>query len=282
MYPDRTLRVPSEQASKVSPLADVPSASAGTAGWTPAERHLLTAHRDEVAMLFIDAFRAKVAADEVASSLFQQPAEGHRRWPGEVARIVTAATLPGRSAEDLRGLQVEDASGLPDYEVLAVCAERFAPSSLTGLYRAVALILAERYTEAIRLLEQFDVAGASLATRWATWDLRGTALGEAGLHRQALVAFSRAWQGDQSKLRPLIAALVEAMQARDEASVRLAVGILDEVASPGTMEPYTAMFRQKRRVCRWAPTPETRKFTTQLEDGFGPASALITRAFLNS
>jgi hypothetical protein len=277
----RLFRIPRCKALAVSPMADVPSASAGTAGWTPAERHLLVAHRDEVAALFIDAFRAKIVADERASSLFRVPTLEGNRWPGELARLVAAATGPDRNAGDLRALQVEDAAGLPSYETLAVCAERCAPSCLTGLYRGMALILAERHGEAVDLLREFDVPGASPMTRRFTWSLRATALAEADRPRAAMVAISRAWQLDQTRMDLLASALVFTILMHEEWAARLASGMLDGMGSGATLSPYLDMLSQQRRSGALTLSPDTLHFMTKLRDDAGPVAIGVIHALLH-
>jgi hypothetical protein len=280
----RLLRIPRAQALQVGALAVIPSASAGSADWNCAERQLLRVHREEVAALFIRAFRAKVSTHERAAAYWNcAPPEGES-W-GEVitpivadAKRLQAVEIPDHGDSLLGGLLQQDPADLPDLLSLALGAERLSPGPSRSLYRAAALVTAGRYEDCETLLGNLEPSLTDRGTRAMTWTILGVGRTLRGMTDETLDAYTRAWQLAPHDDGAAVGVFLNALHACNGTAARVSGLALDELLTAQAVAPHVHMTRLRLENGSLCFGPETQKLHDRLEPSLGPVARTISRA----
>jgi hypothetical protein len=281
----RLLRIPRGLALEAGPLEVVPSASAGTAGWTPAERHLLQVHREEVADLLWRAFRAKLNQDPVAGRFFVTPPEDAAAWKGAgIGALARDERLnPDRSQERslLEAILTDEPSQLPDYHSLAVTAERLVPGPFSQVYRGIALVVGGKRQDAERLLEHLESKGVSRPLRAFAWTTRAVNRTQAGEAHPCLEAYSRAWQLRHDYDAAALGVFLNALELGEEVLARTASVALEQLIGENELEHHIQRTIERAREGALTMSTEATKLWKRLEDGLGPISWRIGHALLS-
>lgn len=277
-------------AAAVSPLEDVASASARTAGWTPAERHLLDAYREEVALLFRNAYRAKVVQDEYASNLIQgeEPPSGpdDPRSPSEIRMMARClASFPGQYDQEdvVRGLlgelSKESLVVSPSFDQLAIAARRLVDNEAGQLFHASALIIGGHYGEAI-------VLGRSVAERVlradvgaSAWSIVAHAESMNRNPRGAARAYLRSIEFEPADTHIVASSFLCALRSEDLDAARVAGAHLDNLLKPGSQDLIDLVSRYNYRAATREDYLSSRM--REMIARIGPSLAPTVEAFLD-
>ncbi len=242
--PESTLfkLVPAEVVTNA--YADVPSASAGTAGWTAAERHLLQAYRDEVALLLQNAFRAKGArGDGQCRALVggygstQKPPRHTSDAEQSIreARRLTARSHYDASVAGLLGRIAVGSLGEVGYGELALAARRLQGSAVSRVLHAQAHLFEGRPSAGRDLLGQLEAEVAG-DLRFYVLTTLAMAQGDLGDCRSALEVYSAALDERPDNITTAASCLKNALQLQDRGARDRFALRLDELATDRPVE----------------------------------------------
>lgn len=200
----------------VNALYDVPTASAGTAGWTAAERHLLQAHREEVAHLLRNAFRVKIATENTCHAIIEH-GPGHLQDEAQVQEASNRAKRRDRHFREDTGLLDELLAGRLHrigYSELTTAAMRLVGSDVDHLLHAAARITEGDPESVLDGLAEIQASGGSMSF-FASLSL-GMALSALGRHDQALTSYEAGVNMRPEHVAASAFTLLEALLAGDQ------------------------------------------------------------------
>lgn len=189
----------------VGVMDDVPSLSAGTAGWTPAERHLLQAYREDVALLLQDAFRVRLTTDETGKEMFRFTDSVERRVSAGGSHLSVIANRLGRNAHShdlspevqatLGEIATLSHSGPSSIGSLAHLAHRLVPSEVGLILVGISLVFEDQLDQAMALFQGHLETSVRSDMRRHSWANLGKAFTQNGESRKAYVAHMEARLG---------------------------------------------------------------------------------------
>lgn len=229
-------------------------ASVSTAGLTSAERQLLTIGRDEVARLFLIAFRERLEAEQDGSFVYTHERMSPAAWEAR-ARTAQSRGFAGREERVRLARPVQSAQAMTTGELLAACihkdearsidradllaaSQRLADRPTTRVYTGIEFVMRGRYAAARSILtavlrEHSTPIVSHYAHVWSA--ILSGATGDSNGAAAQFVTASRTpnSRGDltQSIRLSLLSALWFFAKARDMTKIRLLGDICN--ASPG-------------------------------------------------
>ena len=231
-------RVTPREAS-IAATADIPSASAGTAGWTPAERHLLQVYREETAAALRGVYQEKVFSDPVASRGYNKPLSEVSRADAHQRRVMHRGTLEavGTATESIEAL-FASAHGATtiDYDEIMVVLRRLEPGVVSDIYQASTSILMGDPRDAVDRLLSTIQGFMSPGNQICALSNLGRAQSICGMYDDALQTSTRLCLLCPEDVTFAVTSFVVGLQARSEAVVRLAaalLGVRTFIALPG-------------------------------------------------
>jgi hypothetical protein len=260
-----------------------------SAGWTAAERHLMTAHREDLAFclrtrvlmeslrlrplsVFVDHRRS---VDDVSS----MPSDAE--WRQSASRAVRLARLDDAPEADLvvrllaeRELTVEE---LYDVALITV---RLTPNDTAWLRIGLALNLRGDPHSAIQLLTARERLAGSELMRSYMWDNIGVAYSMLGDHAAAREAYKKACSLGPLRVSPLASLLYQSLLSGDPIASERACNRIDEEVEPGhpALLHFLDGLRRARTAGLWNPSSEAQQLTNRLESSHGPTTQSIVHA----
>ena len=214
-----------------SPRLDVPSVSAGTAGWTPAERHLLTGYREAVAEVLIPVL-VDMVLGEGPSPFIGRPGVRPPKETGLRARHLLSAerakTLDPTVTSVLRAIARGQAR--PDQFALAKVIRKLRPDHRGALLEGFAL-LEHRPLAARTLLREVYEESNRPSIRYKAAVNLGLATDRTGNLAASLEPYCAAVR-ERPGLSPLASLVINATLTGQDELANLAGSYLEDIASP--------------------------------------------------
>lgn len=237
-----------------------------------AERHLITAYREQAARVLLEACIGRLREDPLVIASRDVNAAELRR---------TAARLPRRFPEESEASRSLDAlaegTALSSTE-LAVAAVRMSPSDLAFNALAVSYQKEQWLGSSLEVLSRFLRGGVSSQQR-------AQGLGNIGsVHAQRArfdLAFDFAWKAflmDGSS-RFAAWALADALQGGLEKEARLSAEQLDQCEDAWDFDGLLDGIRAAKRNGAWSPTTTSTRLIPRIREGMGSRSGAICDAF---
>ena len=218
-------------------LASEPSVrvSEHSSGLTPAERELLSVHRDEAARLFRLAARARHAADEAGKNRIT--------FHGE---LVDAGSWVNLASAELHEAERDDMH-FDAHDALADCAARpldewpsarelavaslgLVESDQARIYCALDDITHGQYQSARRVLGDMIALGTTVPMEWYCWQNLGLALLELGRYEDAQEGFAQAARHEVAGAEVFVNLVTNGVRVADEHGVHRGLERLEDHA----------------------------------------------------
>lgn len=234
------------------PTADLPSVSAGTAGWSPAERHLVTAFREELALLLQHAFYAKVAQEERTRVLAPVTPPGWSCDKDALARRATRLHSARREPAELivtllDQLSENDAPIQPTLQQLADAAAQLVDDHVTRLLRAGARNFEHDGRGAVTLALHVAESTSSANVRSAAWSIVALGRSLSDDAPGAVAAYLASLRDDPSDVVMAVNLLLCSVRADDEAEAREACSLVSSL-SPDERSVHSLIEVSRRRA----------------------------------
>lgn len=186
---------------------------------TSAERHLLAVHREEVAhWLRVGLVFARSEGRRSRNAYFAEVPLDRKRWLRKQSVIAATANLEGdlHARIHVPGRWVDDEACALEVQAAA---QRLVPSPLGPVVAAQLVTSLGDYSSALRLLRegQAQLEGSAFAPLLRT--SAGVVYWRLGRHREAAVAYERAWTEDPSQPIYLVAAALNGALAGEVSQV---------------------------------------------------------------
>lgn len=270
----------------VGALDDVPSASAGTAGWTAGERELLTAYREHVGELLRVAFAVRLEMDEGAKDLVLNDSLHYdeHKTRADVRRLVRSSRSVslGESVRTfLRTIAEEEPLRWPSLGELAHASLRLVDNDATRVAQAVDLVVRQRYEEGLAVAHRAAGKGTRRFVRACAWSIIGLAGSLRGKLEDAREGFGRAHRLAPYDVEFAANCYVNALDRGRREEVVVTAKALDELAgsSDRAVERFISMNRARGYSGGTSVLKEWWKVLSLVE-GLGPASWAIAHALV--
>ena len=270
----------------VSVLDDMPSASAGTAGWTPAERHLLERYREEAAGLLKDAFRKKVVENE-ATRLLVPTAQPLSNGSAERAGRFLASRKGEGLSPETRNLLDELASGSSPsssgFDRLASTAAVLDPSSESALFVALGDLFQGSLDDSLKGFLAVTESAGPRGPRSLAWINAGLVYSMRGQFRDSLCAFVRASLMSPDDARGTASAFSIALDAGDENAALFAAERLDDRSLPTDwiIEEFVRSHRWRMARGQYETSAEWLDVVRRIKGRLGPVTGHIIDEILD-
>jgi hypothetical protein len=147
---------------------DVESLSAGTAGWTPAERHLITAYNEQVAVALGDAFHLLLAEKPESVNFIGEQRGKPQGALQHAADLAGSARFPGLDpgVQAILGRITEGRRGRLALDEITAAILRLRNNHRSGNLHGLALILEGKHQEATVLLRRIHAEALQPSVRY--------------------------------------------------------------------------------------------------------------------
>jgi len=265
--------------------------SAGRAGLSAAERHLLEVHRDELADVLRRACLTRFFSDPQRSIYLNRSRNARElirfdtpeQWR---ARAHQALEDARRGAAQLAGLDLLEAClrSEPTERIsitqLARTSLLLQPTDVAEAYVGLDLILSSKELSGIKVLEQLISDQPSTYVKACSLENVALGFGISGQDAKAITYYRRSAQVDNQRPAPIMGWLVCALIAADRQEARVAAAWLDAIAGGDhpAVDHFISCKTQQRSRGLFKVSGSARRLMHDLASGEGSASGRIADA----
>jgi hypothetical protein len=239
-----------------------------------AERHLVSAYREQAAQVLLEACHARLQRD-------QQVVKTRDYIEGDLQGKARVLSRSMPVDPDLKRTLASfgDRSDLSATE-LVVASVRLAPREAASNALAVCYQQEGWLRTSLRVLAPFFDCAASSAQRADAFLNMARAHSLAGRHDQALGFSGQACLFDVERGRLAVWYLTDALQSGDEQAARAASQSLEDRVQDGSVSMALQLLVAGKERGVWAPTPESKKLSAKIRASLPQASGAICEVFV--
>jgi hypothetical protein len=240
---------------------------------TKAEKHLVTAYREQAARVLLEVCILRLKEDPLIFSTTQPDPATLATRARKVARRLPKQSVSLGTLNDLAGGRIVPTS------ILAVASLRLAPSDLATNALGLAHQQEGHVMASMRVLKKSLASTSSFHQRAQAWENLGRAYSLKGLFRNAFECDYRAILTDDRKLRFVVWCLADAIQGGDEPSALESAKRIHLRQDSRDAITIARDLLAGRANGSWSPTPAGRRLASRIRKQLPEESGAICDAF---